>query len=542
MIDPLYMQQNSRGGEPRGSGVSPHAHPAQASGADDPSISDSPRQRLGQGSPAARGRGLLIGALFLFLALRLPAQQVEPLTLARSIAIAQLRSPEAKIAQKAFASVHWGYKSFKASLLPSIRADFNTPGLLRSIRQITQPDGTIAFRQQNQAFTSGTLSISQQIAPTGGSIFLSSGLTRLDVFGTSGYRVYQATPMLIGFSQPLFSYNDLRWQNKIQPIQYQLAERRYLESLEDVAVSIAGKYFDVYIAQMSLENARFNLSVTDSVYTISEGRFKVGKIAENDLLQTELAFLNAQVQVQRSEVSLQKAKLELAITLGLQDPEGILVEQPEELPLIQVNADSVLAEARRNRSDPLDFESRGLQAESNYAQARANARFNASLNASFGLNNSDTSIVTSFQNLAEQQTASIGIGIPIFQWGKNRADVQSAAVRRDQVQEQIRLDQRRFERDLRFEVMDFMQAQQQLQLASKSDTIAQRRFDVARNRYLIGKIDITNLQIAQNEKDNARLSYMQALRQYWVAYHQLRRSALYDFVKGQRLEVPLVEF
>ena len=43
-------------------------------------------------------------------------------------------------------------------------------------------------------------------------------------------------------------------------------------------------------------------------------------------------------------------------------------------------------------------------------------------------------------------------------------------------------------------------------------------------------IDITNLQLAQTEKDNARTSYLQTLRQYWAAYYQLRRSTLYDFI------------
>jgi outer membrane protein TolC len=472
----------------------------------------------------------------------LSAQQVAPMTLNHAINLAQARSPEALIAQKALASVHWDYKAFRAGLLPGLRADINTPGFTRSITQVVQNDGTIAFRQQNQAFSSARLSITQQIAPTGGTIFLSSGLTRLDVFGTNGYQLYQSTPLLVGISQPLFGYNDLRWQQRIRPVQYQVAERRYLEALEDVSVSIAGKYFDVYIAQMSLTNAQSNLSITDSVYTISEGRYRVGKIAENDLLQTELAFLNAQVQVQQANVALNKAKLELAITLGLPNPEDIAVEQPEELPLIEIDQEFALNEALQNRSEVLDFEARGLQAESSVAQARADARFNANLNATFGLNNSDTSLVGSYNNLSEQTTASIGIGIPIFQWGRARAQVQSAAVDRDRVQEQIRLDARRFERDLRYQVMDFLQAQQQLQLAAKSDTIAQRRFDVAKNRYLIGKIDITNLQIAQNEKDNARLNYVQALRSYWVAYHQVRRAALYDFVRGEKLRIPEVEY
>ncbi len=481
----------------------------------------------------------------LFLCLgggHLQAQQVTAMTLEECILRAQARSPEAQIAQKGFMAVHWDFKAYKAGLLPQVRLDLNTPGFVRSIRQITQNDGTIAFRQQNQAFSSGTLSISQQIAPTGGNLSLSSGLTRLDVFGSNSYRIYQATPILLSYSQPILTYNELRWQNRIRPVQYQVAERQYLEALEDIAVSISGKYFDVYIAQMTIENARLNLSITDSVYTISEGRFRVGKIAENDLLQTELAFLNAQMQVQQAEIAKQKAKLELAISLGLPSSDDVRVEQPAELGQLVVDPEYAWAQARQNRSDLLDYQSRGIQAESALAQARAGARLTANLNATFGLNQSSDTVQYAYRNLLDQQTATIGIGIPIIQWGRGKAQVQSAMVARDQTLEQIKLDQRRFERDLRFQVMDFLQIQQQLILAAKSDTIGQRRFEVAKNRYLIGKIDITNLQIAQNEKDNARISYVQALRQYWVAYFQLRRATLYDWVRGEKLVAPETKF
>ena len=51
------------------------------------------------------------------------------------------------------------------------------------------------------------------------------------------------------------------------------------------------------------------------------------------------------------------------------------------------------------------------------------------------------------------------------------------------------------------------------------------------NDYLIGKIDITNLFIAQNEKDMAKRSFIQSQKQYWIAYHTLRQLTLYNFQK-----------
>ena len=72
-------------------------------------------------------------------------------------------------------------------------------------------------------------------------------------------------------------------------------------------------------------------------------------------------------------------------------------------------------------------------------------------------------------------------------------------------------------------------------VSAKADTIAQKRYEVAKNRYFIGKIDNTNLNIAQTEKDLARNEYYRTLKDYWLSYHRLRRTTLYDFEKQESL-------
>ena len=68
-----------------------------------------------------------------------------------------------------------------------------------------------------------------------------------------------------------------------------------------------------------------------------------------------------------------------------------------------------------------------------------------------------------------------------------------------------------------------------LEISATADTVAQQRFEVAYNRYVIGNITIDNLYIAQQEKDQARTQYVRALRAYWESYYRLRRVTLYDF-------------
>ena len=51
--------------------------------------------------------------------------------------------------------------------------------------------------------------------------------------------------------------------------------------------------FDAYAADVALRNADANVAVNDSLFLLSKGRYEVGKIGENDLLQSELALLRA---------------------------------------------------------------------------------------------------------------------------------------------------------------------------------------------------------------------------------------------------------
>ncbi len=87
--------------------------------------------------------------------------------------------------------------------------------------------------------------------------------------------------------------------------------------------------------------------------------------------------------------------------------------------------------------------------------------------------------------------------------------------------------------------MKSQQLQQQVGIAAKADTVATRRFEVAKNRYLIGKIDITDLFDAQREKDAARQAYIETMQQFWQSYFNLRRLTLYDFMRRAPLRAPL---
>ena len=92
-----------------------------------------------------------------------------------------------------------------------------------------------------------------------------------------------------------------------------------------------------------------------------------------------------------------------------------------------------------------------------------------------------------------------------------------------------------FDENIFLQVMQFNLQDDQVRIASKADTIADLRYEVTKQRFLIGKIDVLDLNVALEEKDVARRGYVEALRNYWNYYYDLRGLTLFDWQKGVRL-------
>ncbi|MDZ7683557.1 MAG: TolC family protein [Fodinibius sp.] len=173
------------------------------------------------------------------------------------------------------------------------------------------------------------------------------------------------------------------------------------------------------------------------------------------------------------------------------------------------------------------------------AQARSEAGFSATLNANFGLNQESEQLSNLYSDTQSRQFFTVGFDIPIFNWGKQNAQINAARNQQREVDNSVQFQRRQFVQQVEYTVSQFLQLRGQVQLAAKADTIAQRRYEVAQNRYLIGKIDITNLFIAQNEKDSARQAYIRALRTFWTGWYDLRQLTLYNFRENQPISYDL---
>lgn len=469
----------------------------------------------------------------LALAVARPLSAQQPITLAQAVALAQQQGLPARAARAALEGARHRYGAFTARLLPQLSLNGTVPSYNRSIIPVQQPDGSTLFRAQQQTNTDLTMTLSQQLPFTGGSFFVSSSLSRYKVSGALPIETWSSTPVVVGLSQSIFRPNTAGWDRREENLQADLAERTYLETMETIAVQTTQTFFDVYAAQVGLENAQKNAAVNDSLYTLNTGRFQIGKIAENELLQSELALLRARNVLQGAQLEYDRslAALKLALNLAPQSPLEIAVSTS--VPDVQADTAKAVAEALHNRAAVTGVALQDVQARRAVAVAKLSNGIGATVRASYGLNATSGEASQVYQNLLEARQFSLSVQIPLWQWGAHSQGVRAAEAgqRQEASLSEAALDQ--VAHDAHFAALTLDQARRTEALSAKADTVAGKRFEVAYNRYRIGRITIENLYIAQQEKDEAVTQFVRALRGYWVAYYDLRRLTLYDFEAGR---------
>lgn len=482
----------------------------------------------------------LVFAVIIFFSAKINAQNNLEIgkvyTLKEIINIARKQSIASKQAETTRENRFWQFQTYRSNYRPQLGVDGTLPGYNRSFSPITQPDGTIDFRPIQNNNSDLNLRLQQPIYWTGATLFLNSGINRFDNFlefdDLTRYHQYSGTPLEVGLVQPLFQYNRLRWDRKIEPLRYQESEREYFEDLEDISLNTTRRFFDLMLAQINLEIAQKNVANNDTIFKIAQGRYNLGKIAENELLQLELQLMNSRQQVAEASLDIETRTLRLKTWVGLPEASELKLFLPEEIPEFAVDEATALLHARTNRSESISFERRKLEADAAIAQAKGDTGPQADLFARFGLTNrtaNDAPVGDLYNDPRDQQIVQLGFEIPIMDWGRRKSRVKTAEANQKFVQYTVDQDIINFDEEVLTQVRQFEMLKEQIKITRVADDIAQRRYNITKNRYNIGKISITDMNIALTEKDQAKSRYIQSLLDFWTAYFNLRRLTLYDF-------------
>ena len=481
--------------------------------------------------------------LFLLTSCAATAQPLA-LTLDEVVQLAREQSIAGKQAATLQKTSYWKYRSFVADYKPQLSLDGTLPGFTRSFIQVQQPDGTIAFQPVSNNNSVLNLSLSQTIPLTGGSVYVQQQMQRFDNFLNST-TLYNGIPFAVGLSQPLFRFNPMKWDRRIEPLRYAESNQQYLESMEQVALDATGFYFDLLVAQVNLQIAGTNLANNDTLFTIARYRMDLGKLSQNDLLQLQLSVLNARKDLASAQQTAEVASLRLKSFISFRGDTGsqlttetrqnLSLTVPTALPAFAVDVQRAIAEAVANRSASIGYRRQLLEAERDTDRARKENGLNATMNVAFGLSNRGARPGDVYVQPQDREAVEIQFVLPILTWGRARARTETARANQELAVQTVAQARRTFEQQIFTQVTLIDMLRQQVQLTTEADGIAQRRYQIAQDRFKLGDLSVTDLGIATQDKDRARRDAILALRDYWQAYYTLRQLTLYDFETNNKL-------
>lgn len=456
------------------------------------------------------------------------SQETLQLTLAQTIQMAQRQSPAAIAAQHTLRSAYWTYRYYEASYKPSVTLS-SSPSFNRGIERVVQPDGTNNFVHVSQVNSDASLQISQNIPLTGGSIFVNSSLLRDDQIEGEGRTSYRTQPISIGYQQNLLGYNELKWNRRIEPLRWQEAQKQYSETMELVASQASSYFFALATAQTNVDIARSNLASADTLCFMANGRYNIGTITENEMLQLQLNKLREETNLLDADVSLQAAAEALRNFLNLSTTTQLSVTTDDNVPQIEVSLAEALQLAMQNSPDPDYYKRSQLESRQNLAYTKASTGLKADLYLQFGLSQTGQELHDAYRNPTDMQYASVSVSIPILDWGRGKGRRRVAQSNVDLADIQAEQGMKSFEQNVTKMVQQFNLQSRRVAVARQADKTAERRYEVARRLYVMGKSTILDLNSAISEKDSARRSYIQSLSTYWSLYYGLRSMTGYDF-------------
>jgi len=478
-----------------------------------------------------------IGIVLLLSSARLTGQSAADtlrFNLTDVVEMAKNQSIAAKQAVTLKENKYWQWRTYQSNYKPQLVLDGRLPAYSKTYQEILQPNGTIDFQPVRNNNSSLNLSLEQSIAKTGGTIFGTTQLQRFDDFDRKN-TLYNGVPYALGYSQPLFMFNSLKWDKRIEPLKYNESRQEYIESMELIAIRASGYFFDLLLAQVNLQIAETNFNNTTNILRIANEKFELGKVSHNEILQLQLELLKSKKSVASAKRDMEIAVLNLRSYMGLQSDEKIALDLPGSSINIKVSADKVLTEAFANRSDAIGFQRKVIEAKRDVAKARGDNSLNATLTARLGFSNSALTLPNVYRSPKDQQLFQLVFDIPILDWGRSRSRLKTAEANQKFVQYAVEQDQQVFRQEIFTQVTLFDMMQDQLILTAQADSIASEKYQIARERYVLGHLSITDLSIAFQEKDQAKRDYVFALRDLWGAYYQLRYLSLYDFEKNEKI-------
>ena len=269
---------------------------------------------------------------------------------------------------------------------------------------------------------------------------------------------------------------------------------------------------------------------------IAEQRFNLGKISRDEKLQIQIEVENAKLNLRKATRRKITALRNLGTFIGADLSDNILVAAYNEMVNITIDKSKAISYLRENRPELLRFQRRLLEAERDVSYSKLDNGPQIDLFASFGLARGSEFLSDIYSQPFTEQQVSLSINVPLVDWGKRKNEIHKAKLIQENIQDQETQFIQELENNLFLKILEFETNQQTIQDQKEILELANERYKIANERYILGNLDITNLSLAQKEKDLSQRNYIEAISSYWINYYEIRLLTGFDFLNNKLIE------
>ncbi|MDR2622467.1 MAG: TolC family protein, partial [Dysgonamonadaceae bacterium] len=239
--------------------------------------------------------------------------------------------------------------------------------------------------------------------------------------------------------------------------------------------------------------------------------------------------------LENASTQLQKATFAFVSFFNLKSESKIHLTLPEKPEAIPVTVEEALALMQDNHPDILSYRQQVLESEQEMERTQKTAGFDASLSASVGFNQAGDAFTDAYSNPSRQDVARISVTIPVADWGVRKGRANMAKNNLNVTKLTVEQSKQDLEQEVITTIAEFNKQQRLILKSASALDMAITSYSINKQRFIVGKVDISTLTLSLNRRKEAQRNYLSALSNYWKSYYAIRRLTLFDFEKRETL-------
>ena len=454
------------------------------------------------------------------------------ITLDEALTVAENNSPSMKRTKLSLIRSEENLNAQNAALKSNFSLSINPIGYNQS-REFNDLISKWNTRRTTESY--GLFTVSQPILFTDARVSLTNRFGYKDSYSeytnttTKGF----SNNLSLNFDQPLFTYNRTKLQLKELELSLENAQLNYAIQLLSLERSVTQAFYYVYQQQQSLDIARQAYENMQQSYEVSKNKVDAGLSAREEMFQAELNLATTRSDYENKQVSLENAKDDFKVLIGMSLFDDIIVLPNIAVDTIPVDISFAIDHGVTNRMELRQREITVETSEFDLIQTKALNEFKGSLGLSVGIFGDNEKFSDVYANPTDNETISLSLTIPLWDWGERKsrikateASIETSKVTLQEEQDNIILGIRKVYRNL-------LNLQNQIGIANQSVINAQLTYDLNLEKYRNGDLTGMDLNIYQNQLSEKQLTYTNALISYKLELLNLKIQTLYDFEKKQ---------